>query len=210
MARAPASVIIRRAGQAPSRRQPLSSNVRQQLAAPWCSPALLGAAVAAEHQMPSLLGALAVRVNDGAASFWPCRPGAHRAVSGRFAGNVCLHSESGETQGRRLRVQRVVAPWRGRLQQVHAKVRLPATLAHRRALASMVLSGGQLALQRFSRRCSSHRLSGNRTGLHQTLLPNPSLVGTATGKALGPRGRRSYHRPRGPSAFPASAPQLKR
>jgi len=62
----------------------------------------------------------------------------------------------------------------------------------------------------FSGRCSSHRLLGSSPGSHQRLLPNPSLVGTATGKALGPRGRRSYHRPRGPSAFPASAPQLKR
>ncbi len=43
-----------------------------------------------------------------------------------------------------------------------------------------------------------------------TATPNPSLVGTATGKALGPRGALVYRPPRGPSAFPASAPQLKR
>jgi hypothetical protein len=40
--------------------------------------------------------------------------------------------------------------------------------------------------------------------------PNPSLEATATGLALGPRGGRSYHPPRGPSANPAPAPQLKR
>ena len=40
--------------------------------------------------------------------------------------------------------------------------------------------------------------------------PNPSLEPTRTGMALGPRGRGSYHRPRGPSAIPALAPQLKR
>ena len=40
--------------------------------------------------------------------------------------------------------------------------------------------------------------------------PNPSLEATVTGKALGPRARGSYHRSRGPSAFPAPAPQLKR
>ncbi len=40
--------------------------------------------------------------------------------------------------------------------------------------------------------------------------PNPSLVGTATGKALGPRTGQCHHPSRGPSAFPASAPQLKR
>ena len=44
----------------------------------------------------------------------------------------------------------------------------------------------------------------------QRLLPNPSLVGTATGKALGPQaGVGSSSVPRA-SAFPASAPQLKR
>jgi len=40
--------------------------------------------------------------------------------------------------------------------------------------------------------------------------PNPSLEATATGKALGPRASQCHHPSRGPSAFPASAPQLKR
>jgi hypothetical protein len=40
--------------------------------------------------------------------------------------------------------------------------------------------------------------------------PNPSLERTATGKPLGPRARQCHHRSRGPSAFPASAAQLKR
>jgi hypothetical protein len=34
--------------------------------------------------------------------------------------------------------------------------------------------------------------------------------GTSTGMALGPRGARCHHPPRGPSAIPVSAPQLKR
>ncbi len=34
--------------------------------------------------------------------------------------------------------------------------------------------------------------------------------GTSAGKALGPRSARCHHAPRGPSAFPATAPQLKR
>jgi hypothetical protein len=38
--------------------------------------------------------------------------------------------------------------------------------------------------------------------------PNPSLEGTRTGMALGPRGRAVYHRPRGPSTIPPRAPQL--
>ena len=45
---------------------------------------------------------------------------------------------------------------------------------------------------------------------HKHPTPNPSLVGTATGKALGPRAVVVHHPSRGPSAFPASAPQLKR
>ncbi len=45
--------------------------------------------------------------------------------------------------------------------------------------------------------------------LHQ-VRPNPSLEPTRTGMALGPRGAGSYHPPRGPSAIPALAPQLKR
>ena len=49
---------------------------------------------------------------------------------------------------------------------------------------------------------------GHRIG--RKARPNPSLEATVTGKALGPRARGSYHRPRGPSAFPAPAPQLKR
>ena len=42
------------------------------------------------------------------------------------------------------------------------------------------------------------------------MTPNPSLEWTATGKALGPRAGVVHHPSRGPSAFPASAAQLKR
>jgi hypothetical protein len=44
----------------------------------------------------------------------------------------------------------------------------------------------------------------------RAVLPNPSLEWTAPGKALGPRTGQCHHPSRGPSAFPASAPQLKR
>ena len=40
--------------------------------------------------------------------------------------------------------------------------------------------------------------------------PNPSLEPTRTGMALGPRGAHCHHSPRGPSATPALAAQLKR
>ncbi len=87
---------------------------------------------------------------------------------------------------------------------------LLAALALQRAAVSMVFVGRQLLHQGFSCRRSSFPCHAAALPGTKTLLPNPSLVGTATGKALGPRGRRSYHRPRGPSAFPAPAPQLKR
>ena len=54
------------------------------------------------------------------------------------------------------------------------------------------------------RRWPQTRVQGKR------MRPNPSLEPTRTGMALGPRARGSYHRPRGPSAIPALAPQLKR
>lgn len=40
--------------------------------------------------------------------------------------------------------------------------------------------------------------------------PNPSLEWTCTGMAVGPRGVVVHHPPRGPTATPAPAPQLKR
>ncbi len=90
--------------------------------------------------------------------------------------------------------------------QVVGAARAPARLQGTASSAPVVVA----PCRSFSGRCSSHRSLGSHPGPRQMLLPNPSLVGTATGKALGPRGRRSYHRPRGPSAFPSSAPQLKR
>jgi len=44
----------------------------------------------------------------------------------------------------------------------------------------------------------------------QTVLPNPSLEPTRSGMALGPQGAHCHHSPRGPSAIPALAAQLKR
>jgi len=42
------------------------------------------------------------------------------------------------------------------------------------------------------------------------VLPNWSLERTSTGVALGPRGGRCHHPPRGPSATPVASAQLKR
>jgi hypothetical protein len=41
-------------------------------------------------------------------------------------------------------------------------------------------------------------------------VPNWSLERTSTGKALGPRRAKAYDAPRGPSALPLPAAQLKR
>ncbi len=167
------------------------------------------AAVAAEYQMPSLLGALAVRVNDGATSFWLRRLGARSSVSGRFAGgNVFTRPRVAALSS--VGSSALACNWCSRAlpsiprRRAVAQARTPASNGNFSA------GGGRSRHRSFSGRCSNPRLLGSCFGSHQVLLPNPSLVGTATGKALGPRGRRSYHRPRGPSAFPASAPQLKR
>jgi hypothetical protein len=66
LARAPVQVIIRLAGQAPSRRQPLSSNVRQHHVALKVLAAAAGAAVAAKDRMPSLAMPLPLTADSAA------------------------------------------------------------------------------------------------------------------------------------------------
>ena len=57
--------------------------------------------------------------------------------------------------------------------------------------------------------CRANRQLSPRS-TSNTVLPNPSLEPTRSGVALGPRGRFTHLRPRGPSATPALAAQLKR
>ncbi len=169
------------------------------------------AAVAAKCQVPVFLGAMAVLANNGLVGlasrsrrlpFW---------LSLRvLRGWRSLHSAS---RWRPLQ-RRLFSP---RLQLVLKGAALTSKSSGGCSRAGASASSGKFSAgggrsphRSFRGRCSSHRSLGSSPGSHQGLLPNPSLVGTATGKALGPRGRRSYHRPRGPSAFPASAPQLKR
>ena len=66
-------------------------------------------------------------------------------------------------------------------------------------------SRGRFSHQGFILSPLGHRLCSPRA-----VLPNPSLERTSTGKALGPRGSQVYAPPRGPSASPAAAAQLKR
>ena len=78
-----------------------------------------------------------------------------------------------------------------------------------------------LRLQGSRAKGRQHAYVGVRTGTQRVGLagrcasvcrvrPNPSLEPTRSGVALGPRGACSYHPPRGPSATPALAAQLKR
>ncbi len=168
------------------------------------------AAVAAKCQVPVFLGAMAVLANNGLVALaWRSRRLPIWLSLRVLRAQQCLHSAS---RWRPLQ-RRLFSP---RLQLV-----LTGTALNSKS--SGLLGRGRVCKQRqvqrwwwslphrsFSGRCSSHRLLGSRPGSRQMLLPNPSLVGTATGKALGPRGAHCHHSPRGPSTFPASAPQLKR
>ena len=169
------------------------------------------AAVAAEYRMPFFLGALAVLVNNGLVSL-ACGARRLQLWLGLRAlrGWQCLHSAS-----RWRPLQRwLFSP---RLQLVlTGAVRNSKSVGGCSSASALAnngkfgASGGRSPHRSFSGRCSSHRLLGSSLGSLQRLLPNPSLVGAATGKALGPRTGQCHHPLRGPSAFPASAPQLKR
>ena len=169
------------------------------------------AAVAAKCQVPVFLGAMAVLANNGLVALaWRSRRlplwlslRVHRAQQR-------LHSAS---RWRPLQ-RRLFSP---RLQLALTGSALNSRSSGSCSSAGVSASSGKFSAgggrsphRSFSGRCSSHRLLGSRPGSRQRLLPNPSLVGTATGKALGPRTGQCHHPSRGPSAFPASAPQLKR
>jgi len=198
LAREALAVIIRLAGQAPSRFRPLSSNVRQHYVALKVLAFASGAAVAAEYQMPFSATLVQAR-----------------------------HSKSGNAQVPRsallqglFRLQRFAATTLFRSVRSFQSVR--GSAATRKALPSFTAgNGGGL-----SGPCASSprwRVGGqwrkaipvcfvilHRLGPPQAVLPNPSLEPTHTGMALGPPGAMVHHPPRGPSATPARSAQLKR
>ena len=144
-------------------------------------------------------------------SLWLAGQGAcsFGSVSGRFAGGSVFTRCAAGCSLQRWRISPRLRPV---LAALHAS-------PSRRACSGRGASacngrfgacGGRSSHRSFSARGSSCRSPGSSFGFHQGLLPNPSLVGTATGKALGPRTGQCHHPLRGPSAFPASAPQLKR
>ena len=63
---------------------------------------------------------------------------------------------------------------------------------------------------RFNRQAFNLSSLRHQLGSSRAVRPNPSLERTCTGMALGPRGSSGHHPPRGPSATPAPASQLKR
>jgi len=144
-------------------------------------------------------------------SLWLAGQGAcsFGSVSGRFAGgNVFTRCAAG-CSPRRWRISPRLRPV---LAALHATPGRRACSGRGAPACNgrFGAGGGRSSHRSFSGRCSSHCLLGSTPGSHRRLLPNPSLVGTATGKALGPRTGQCHHPSRGPSAFPASAPQLKR
>ena len=169
------------------------------------------AAVAAKCQVPVFIGAMAVLANNGLVALaWRSRRLPLWLSLRALRGWQCLHSAS-----RWRPLQRWLFGPRLQLVLTGAarNSKSSGSCASAGASASsgkFSAGGGRSPHRSFSGRCSSHRLLGSRPGSRQRLLPNPSLVGTATGKALGPRTGQCHHPSRGPSAFPASAPQLKR
>lgn len=75
-------------------------------------------------------------------------------------------------------------------------------------LCGAVVAGGALIQRREQAQCC--RARARWWFIDYCVQPNPALERTATGKALEPRGVVAHHPPRGPSALPASAAQLKR
>ncbi len=213
MAREALAVIIRLAGQVPSRLRPLSSNVRprsyQQASAPARSDFR---AWRFRVQRVSGLGPGERRYVRR--SSVTCRSLSH-AAGLSFSVRV-------ESSYRSLVMRRVAAN-----SADSANMRLVSRVER----AARPLAGGEpsVALGRESHSPRPRQAPGFLAPSHCTSAgpsrenpspssrssawrarPNPSLEATATGLALGPRTGQCHHPSRGPSANPASAPQLKR
>ena len=148
-----------------------------------------------------------------------------------------MHSLAMSAQVRQRRSSNAQVPWLAHLRSLLGPQRFAATnlcsslrwfqsvpgaAATRKALPSFTAGDGG-GLSSVCSTSPSWRIGGQwrkpmprcfalspRLGSPRAVLPNRSLEWTATGKALGPRASQCHHPSRGPSAFPASAPQLKR
>jgi len=153
-----------------------------------------GAAVAAKDQMHSLAASLQVRHTLRSIAQVPQSAHLHSSLpSQRFAATAlcfstgCIQSVSGAAATRKA---------------------LPAFTVG--SGGGVVKACSSSSRWRFSGRAFLPWPLGHQLCSLRAVLPNPSLEWTAPGKALGPRTGQCHHPLRGPSAFPASAPQLKR
>ena len=210
LARAPTSVIIRRAGQAPPGVSPSAQTLGLTAGCRFCHPRL---------------GGIIWPVSFHSASTLNIRPTLLSAAVGHLPHNVWpfLWAKWGGPAAEGFRAHR-----RHPLGSCPASSRLrcwvcPLAGASARTLGHSPASRTLVFLQ--LRRASSC-LFRVATGLHPGRQPsvsagggcsgntgeaNPSSGGTSTGLAsLAPRGAHCHHPPRGPSAIPVPAPQLKR
>ena len=197
LAREPASVIIRLAGQAPSRWGPLSSNVRPHVntskafvvpAASVRSTADCKSLERSKHAGQSIQNQ---GFRRGTATFY---------AKFQSGGAPRLHRPSIKPtmNGQSLNGQFVEPPDGGGTPCFRSAF---AAQFHQAVGHARGLSIGGAKLWRVPAACASF---GSR------VRSNPSLERTSTGMALGPRGYAVHHPPRGPSTTPVVSAQLKR
>ena len=193
MGREASQVIVRLAAQAPTRRGPLSSNVRPHV----------------NTSKAFVVPAASVRSTAEGKSFQ--RP--------RLAGQS--NRNQGFCRGTAAFYAKVLSVGASKLLRTHIKPTLNGqfveppdgggTPCFRSALAGQFhqavghargWSIGGAGLWRVPAACATF---GSRV-----VRSNPSLERTSTGMALGPRGYAGHHPPRGPSATPVVSAQLKR
>ena len=199
LAREPVILIIGLAGQAPTRRGPLSSNVRQHTEAMMVLAVAAGAAVAAKDKMP-------LRPRLVGHSKQTQRPRSSATVAASSTQHV------GSASRRRIQPSRT-AP------QLSQSVGPPygGSPCLRSSLVGQDADTTACSGLRSRRVCGQY--PGPRSGWHRSspprcsptaVLPNPSLERTSTGLALGPRASQCHHPSRGPSTNPVASAQLKR
>ena len=192
LAREAIQVIIRLAGQAPTRRGPLSSNVRPHVNTSKAFVATAASARNTAECKSTQRSELADQSNQnqgfrrGAATFYAKfqsggAPRLHRPrIKPTRNGQFVEPPDGGGTPCR----------WSALAGQFHQAV------GHARGWST-----GGAGLWRVPAACASFG-SQSRS--------NPSLERTSTGMALGPRGYAGHHPPRGPSTTPVVSAQLKR
>ena len=172
--------------------------------------AAVKAAVAAKCQVP-IFGAMAVLANNGLLALAWRRVKALAALAqSALRGWQCLHSGLALAALSSAGSSGLARNWCSRRRpQVAPEVVGACSSASASASERRSSTGGRSMSELPAVAAQGHRSLGSHPGSPNTrrLTLRSGLV---TGKRTsGLRGRRSYHRPRGPSAFPSSAPQLK-